>query len=191
MRAFWILGLGLAIASCKKEGSEVGEHAEPGMHQASGGVAETDDPAPKAAPGSGQSAGVAEPEDPAAQGAAPSVNPADLPPPAMKPGSNEAPPPTPPEPAGLYGPGEHGADGRSVYTKSCAMCHGADGTGQQMRTMMPKIGDLTSAEVHGKLDDAALKELIKKGRGQMPPFQAALTEDQINLVIGYVRTLKK
>lgn len=60
-----------------------------------------------------------------------------------------------------------------------------------MRAMLPKIGDLTAAETHARMDDAAMTELITKGRGKMPPLGGALNPDQINAVIAYVRTLKK
>lgn len=83
------------------------------------------------------------------------------------------------------------AKGKTHYLRTCAACHGLDGTGAQMRGMLPTIGDLTSAELHGRLDDAAIAELIKNGRGKMPAMGAALLPEHVTQVIAYVRTLKR
>ena len=60
-----------------------------------------------------------------------------------------------------------------------------------MRNMLPKIGDLTAAATHARLSDPEMVRLVKKGRGKMPPLENSLTEDQINLIVAYVRSLKK
>ena len=60
-----------------------------------------------------------------------------------------------------------------------------------MRTMLPKIGNLTLASTHARHTDAGMANLIKKGRGKMPALGKSLTEHQITQIVAYVRTLKK
>ena len=74
---------------------------------------------------------------------------------------------------------------------ACANCHGPDGTGAMMRQMMPKIGDLTSPEMHGRMKDADITALITTGRDKMPPFGSVFKPEQIQAIVAYVRTLKK
>ncbi len=81
--------------------------------------------------------------------------------------------------------------GKDLYIRICVNCHGADGTGDQMRKMWPTIGDLTSSEMHGRLDDAALALHITNGKNQMPGFGTMLKPEEVKSVVAYVRTLKK
>ena len=83
------------------------------------------------------------------------------------------------------------AKGKSHYMRACAPCHGLDGSGAQMRTMLPKIGDLTSDSTHARMSDNEIVNLIKKGRGKMPSLEKSLTGDQINQIVAYIRTLNK
>ena len=50
-------------------------------------------------------------------------------------------------------------EGEALYKKTCAMCHGADGS----KTVM-KNRDLTSAAVQGQ-SDAQLTEIVTNGKG--------------------------
>lgn len=81
--------------------------------------------------------------------------------------------------------------GRVLFMRTCANCHGPDGTGSLMRTMLPKIGDLTSAEMHGRLKDEDIITLVTNGRDKMPALATVLNPQQIKDVVAYVRTLKK
>ena len=81
--------------------------------------------------------------------------------------------------------------GKSHYMRACAACHGLDGSGAQMRTMLPKIGNLTLASTHARHTDSEMGNVIKKGRGRMPALGKSLTEHQITQIVAYVRTLKK
>lgn len=82
-------------------------------------------------------------------------------------------------------------EGKRLFLGICAQCHGPDGSGAMMRQMMPKIGDLTSPELHGRLTDDQIAELIKNGRDKMPPMGQMFKPEQIRSIIAYVRTLKK
>jgi mono/diheme cytochrome c family protein len=82
-------------------------------------------------------------------------------------------------------------EGKRLYFTACANCHGPDGTGAMMRQMLPKIGDLTSVEMHGRLKDEDIATLIANGRDKMPPFGSIFKGDQIKHIIAFVRTMKK
>jgi mono/diheme cytochrome c family protein len=81
--------------------------------------------------------------------------------------------------------------GKAVYDKSCATCHGADGTPKEAIAKMLKveIPHLGASEVHAK-SDADLKKVITEGNGKMKPVKGLADKDLAN-VIAYVRTLKK
>ncbi len=79
--------------------------------------------------------------------------------------------------------------GKQVFTR-CAICHGDSGEGKEaigkmFGVTMPHLG---SKEVQS-LDDAALKKVILEGKGKMKPVN--LSEQEVQDVIAYLRTLKK
>lgn len=72
--------------------------------------------------------------------------------------------------------------GQSLYVEHCAECHHRLRLGL---TAPPLIPQLFSRSVKGKLE-----EVIRKGlpATQMPSFSDTLTEDQIKLIAGYIKT---
>ena len=83
-----------------------------------------------------------------------------------------------------------GADGGETYKAKCAMCHGADGTGNTATGKAMKVRDLSSADVQGQTDDQLL-EIIAKGKGKMPGYEKTLGADKCKDLVAYIRTLKK
>lgn len=86
---------------------------------------------------------------------------------------------------------------RELYATHCAACHGPGGKGdgpraEVIRSLMP---DLSDAAAMGKVDDAFLFEMIKKGSSQfgrsnaMPAWGMQLTDDEIRALVAYLRTL--
>lgn len=70
--------------------------------------------------------------------------------------------------------------GQTLFLKNCAHCHGADAHGDE------------APDLH-KLDwsDEQIARRIRNGkRGQMPAFAGKLSQESINEVIGYLRTLE-
>jgi mono/diheme cytochrome c family protein len=81
-------------------------------------------------------------------------------------------------------------DPAKFFKANCAMCHSADGSGSGPTGKALKAKDLRSDEVQ-KQSDAALNEIITKGKGKMPAFGAKLSAEDVTKMVAYLRTLKK
>ena len=81
-------------------------------------------------------------------------------------------------------------DGGAIYKTKCAMCHGADGTGNTPVGKSMKVRSFKSDE-DVKASDAALIKDTKDGVGKMPAYAGKLTDAQIQDVVAYIRTLQK
>ena len=81
-------------------------------------------------------------------------------------------------------------DGAETYKAKCAMCHGADGTGNTAPGKAMKVRDLTSAEVQAQTDEQ-LFDIVAKGKGKMPGYEKTLGADKCKELVAYIRTLKK
>ena len=89
-------------------------------------------------------------------------------------------------------------DGHAIFLANCATCHGADGRG--MRTQA-EVGfdlpmpDFTECSFATREADGDWSSIIHKGGPQrafprlMPAFEDSLNDDEIDAVIGYLRTL--
>ena len=76
--------------------------------------------------------------------------------------------------------------GGDLFKQKCAMCHGADGSGNLPKA---KANPLGGATVQAK-SDADLKKAITAGTGTMKPVAGVAGADLDN-VIAFVRSLKK
>jgi mono/diheme cytochrome c family protein len=85
---------------------------------------------------------------------------------------------------------EADTDAAKVYKTNCALCHGADGSGETASGKALKARDLRSPEVQAK-SDAELAEIITKGTGKMPAFGQKLSADVIKSLVAYLRALPK
>jgi cytochrome c6 len=81
-------------------------------------------------------------------------------------------------------------DGAVIYKSKCAMCHGADGTGDTPIGKNMKLRSLRSPE-DIKASDADLFKQTKEGVGKMQGYAGKLTDAQISDVVAYIRTLQK
>jgi len=80
--------------------------------------------------------------------------------------------------------------GDATYKAKCAMCHGADGTGNTPIGKNMKIRSFKSPE-DIKATDAVLAKQTKEGVGKMQGYAGKLTDAQIQDVVTYIRTLQK
>jgi len=94
--------------------------------------------------------------------------------------------------------GSKPGDGKKLFEATCASCHGSDAKG------MPHLGkDLTTSKFAIGLSDKELVAFIKKGRSTsdpanttgiaMPPKggNPSLTDQQIQAIVGFLRSLEK
>lgn len=77
--------------------------------------------------------------------------------------------------------GAQGLDGKSLFGKNCAACHQASGAG--IPGAFPALRG--NAFVQG--DSGAVIATVLKGRGGMPTFAASIDDEQLALVLSYIR----
>jgi mono/diheme cytochrome c family protein len=82
------------------------------------------------------------------------------------------------------------SDSGKLFKTNCALCHGADGSGDNPTGKAFHAKDLRSAEVQ-KQTDAELAEVITKGRGKMPAFGTKIKPDDVTKLVAYLRALPK
>jgi mono/diheme cytochrome c family protein len=70
--------------------------------------------------------------------------------------------------------------GYTLFMLNCAHCHGTDACGDE------------GPDLHGVLkSDARIASLIKNGKkGEMPKFNAKLSDAQVQALVAFVRSLK-
>lgn len=83
-------------------------------------------------------------------------------------------------------------EGKLVYDVQCKSCHGARGLGDGMKakSMKGDLGDFSSAKFQAQTDGELFYK-TKVGRADMPSYAKKLTDEDIWLVVLYMRTLKK
>jgi mono/diheme cytochrome c family protein len=82
------------------------------------------------------------------------------------------------------------SDPARLFATNCTLCHGADGSGDTASGKAMHAKDLRSDEVQQQ-SDAALSEVITKGRGKMPAFGAKIKADDVTKLVAYIRSLAK
>ena len=82
------------------------------------------------------------------------------------------------------------AKGKALFEKHCAVCHGLGGKGDGYTLLDPPPADLTSKAIQKK----SYKELWQEVHDGIPDtamgmWKVALSNEEITLVLAYVRTL--
>ena len=85
------------------------------------------------------------------------------------------------------------AAGKQVYLARCALCHGPEGKGDgpASAALNPKPRNHTDGTYMNSRTDEQLLQVIRNGKGGMPAWKAVLSEQEIQSVLKYVRTLAK
>jgi len=75
-----------------------------------------------------------------------------------------------------------------LYRQHCEKCHGADGTGSEVRGRQPEIPNFTNPAWQARRTDAKLLANIRDGKGnEMPPWREKISEEQARGLVGYIR----
>ncbi len=84
------------------------------------------------------------------------------------------------------------AEGKELYNKNCASCHGKAGLGDgvKARTLETFPGDFSKPAYQG-LSDGELFGKTKLGREDMPAFNGKIADEDIWSIVNYTRTFKK
>jgi len=84
------------------------------------------------------------------------------------------------------------AFGKIMYNQHCKSCHGAEGYGDGTKAggLDGDLGDFSTAEFQ-KQTDGSLFYKTKVGRDDMPSYSKKLSEEDIWLIVNYIRTLKE
>jgi cytochrome c553 len=84
-------------------------------------------------------------------------------------------------------------DGAELWRAKCKGCHGEDGKGKTKIGEKEKIDDLTSPDWQKNHSDDRIKQVIRDGSEKNPkmkPFKDKLTDQEIDSLVKYIRTLK-
>jgi len=77
-----------------------------------------------------------------------------------------------------------------LYKKHCASCHGKDGRGKTFKGKLTHARDLTDRAWQDDMSDERFFNSIMKGKKKMPAFSKKMSEQEIDALVSYVRTLK-
>lgn len=73
-------------------------------------------------------------------------------------------------------------DGAALFSANCSRCHGDDG----------KLGLMGASDLSAStLDEAGALSVILNGRGTMPPYKGALSDEQAKVIATYIMGLRK
>jgi mono/diheme cytochrome c family protein len=84
------------------------------------------------------------------------------------------------------------AAGKELWNKNCASCHGKTGLGDgpKARTLETYSVNFTKATFQAQTDGEIFYK-TKFGRGEMPKYEGKIGDDDIWLMVDFMRSLKK
>ncbi len=87
------------------------------------------------------------------------------------------------------------ADGKELYEKDCAKCHGTDGKGKTKMGEKLGVKDYTDAKVQAELKDdkmvKAIKEGVKKDDKNVMKAFSDYSDADVKALVAYIRSFKK
>ncbi len=85
--------------------------------------------------------------------------------------------------------GGDAAQGRQLFTSACAVCHYTNTPARKVGPGLQGLFALQTLPNGEPVNDATVANWIRNGGGQMPPFKAALDEQQLRDLLAYLKTL--
>ena len=88
------------------------------------------------------------------------------------------------------------ADGKELWEKNCAKCHGADGTGQTKMGQKLGVKNYADAKVQAAMKDEEMAKAIKEGAKDkdgkvvMKPTEG-ISDEEVKGLVALVRGFKK
>lgn len=89
--------------------------------------------------------------------------------------------------------GAQAEEASDLWKAKCKSCHGEDGKAKTKMGQKESIVDLTQPAWQKAQTDADIRETISEGsprNAKMKPYKEKLTSQQIDSLVGYIRTLK-
>ena len=84
--------------------------------------------------------------------------------------------------------GDTHAEAKHLFDSVCGKCHGSDGKGGVPSAEgQPPPRNFCDAAFQGSRTDDDLRKVIKDGKGPMPPFGVLFDEQQLTLLVAYIR----
>jgi cytochrome c6 len=77
-----------------------------------------------------------------------------------------------------------------LFAKQCASCHGKDGRAKTIKGKLKHARNLTDPDWQGRVSDERIFNSIMNGKEKMPAYGKKLSQEQIEALAAYVRTLK-
>lgn len=81
-------------------------------------------------------------------------------------------------------------NGKKIYIKHCAGCHGPEGKGDGYSILSADPANLTPNSIRKKTD-ATLLRSIHEGKGMMPSWSIRLSQQDTQDVLTYIHSLPK
>ena len=81
------------------------------------------------------------------------------------------------------------AEAQQLFDSACAKCHGRDGRGGVPAAEgLPAPSNLRDSTFQASRTDDELEQVIKHGKGPMPPFGVLFDEAQTVSLVAYIRS---
>ena len=79
--------------------------------------------------------------------------------------------------------------GKQIFDAGCAVCHYANRSATKVGPGLQGLFHSAKLPNGQKVSEKAVRDWIRNGDQKMPPFRTALTPEQIDDVVGYLKTL--
>ena len=78
-----------------------------------------------------------------------------------------------------------------LYSKNCSSCHGRDGRAKTLKAKRNHARNISDSEWQERVSDERIFNAILNGKEKMPAYGKKLSEQEIDMLVTYVRSLRK